>query len=175
MKVRSKLKIKLRKEIRCPQCWNLQKKNIKKTQLLIHRKLQQCKSLSHKLKQQMQKLEKRIGKSEETQDCLWTDVLVDNHLNVIINNRQSSSVVVLMISGVRPITIADYLLTRVQNLIKLERSLILSRKTERVRMTQKLKDKKITEILYSLWEVQKRSIGCQQVETSLVLLIKSLN
>ena len=80
-------------------------------------------------------------------------VLVVNRLNVIINNRQNSSVVVLMISGVRPITIADYLLMQVWNSTKLGRNLILSGKTERVRMTQKLKDKKITEILYSLWEV----------------------
>ena len=101
----------------------------------------------------MQKLEKLIEKLEETQDCLGLNVLVVNHLSVIINNQQSSSVVVLMISGVRLITIADYLLMQVWNSTKLEKNLILSRKTERAIMTQKLKDKEKKENPCSLWEV----------------------
>ena len=101
----------------------------------------------------MQKLEKLIEKLEETQDCLGLNVLVVNHLNVIINNQQSSSVVVLMISGVRPITIADYLLMQVWNSTKLGRNLILLRRIEKVIMTQKLKDKEKRESLCLLWEV----------------------
>ena len=163
------------KEIRYPPCWNLQKKKIKKILFQIHKKLQQCKSLSHKLKLQMQKLGKLIEQSEGTQDCLWMDVLVVNHLNVIINNLRSSSAGVLMISGVRLITIADYMLMQVLNSIKLERNLILSGKTGRVRMTQKQKDKKMIKSLYSLLVVQKRSIGCQQAETSPLSRTKFLN
>ena len=100
----------------------------------------------------MQKLEKLIEKLEEIQDCLGLNVLVVNHLNVIINNRQSSSVVVLMISGVRLITIADYLLMQVWNSTKLGRNLILSRRIEKVIMTQKLKGKVKRESLCLLWE-----------------------